>query len=101
MTSWCGGLWREEGQCRITSYNVCYTKLLRYGRMDTHLLNFDLTGADPMADMSRIMAGLRAHPPVALAGAAVKKTLDYLPGLDGLPTSDVLTFANKRSYNFV
>ena len=82
-----------RGQTLLDLRDALYA---RYGRMDTRLLNFDLTGADPMAEMRRIMAGLRTNPPVLLAGESIRQKVDYLPGTDGLPPSDVLTFANER-----
>jgi phosphoglucomutase len=68
----------------------------RFGRLETRLLSFDLTGTDPMADMRRCMEKLRAHPPGTLAGAPVTGRKDYRPGLDGLPPADVLTFVSER-----
>lgn len=82
-----------RGQTLLDLRDALYA---RYGRMDTRLLSFDLTGADPMAEMSRIMTKLRKVPPALLAGEQICQKLDYLPGVDGLPPSDVLTFANER-----
>ncbi|HNW85937.1 MAG TPA: phospho-sugar mutase [Candidatus Limiplasma sp.] len=66
----------------------------RYGRMGTRLLNFDIAGADPMAEMRRSMETLRAQPPALLAGQPIAARKDYLNGVDGLPASDVLAYAN-------
>ena len=68
----------------------------RYGHMRNRLLNFDLEGADPMAVMRGMMARLREQPPETLAGAPIETMKDYLPGVEGLPASDVLSYANAR-----
>ncbi|MCE5343929.1 MAG: phospho-sugar mutase [Eubacteriales bacterium] len=66
----------------------------RFGRLDTRLLSFELAGADPMAEMRRSMKRLRGQPPETLAGKPLIQRKDYLPGVDGLPPADVLTFVN-------
>ena len=66
----------------------------RYGRMGTRLLSFDIAGADPMAEMRGSMEALRATPPRMLAGATITTCKDYLLWADGLPASDVLSYAN-------
>ena len=58
----------------------------RYGCMENRLLNFDIAGAVPMETM-------RAEPVTALAGSAVTAVKDYTQGVDGLPRSDVLSYA--------
>ena len=65
----------------------------RYGVMKNRLLNFDIEGAVPMEAMRAVMAGLRAEPVALLAGSAVTAVKDYARGVDGLPVSDVLSFA--------
>ena len=82
-----------EGQTLLDLLRTLYRT---YGHMGTRLLNFDIAGADPMAGMRGMMAALRAKPPVTLAGAPVASARDYLRGVDGLPPSDVLTYANAR-----
>lgn len=64
-----------------------------YGCMENRLLNFDIAGAVPMETMRAVMAGLRAEPVTALAGSAVTAVKDYTQGVDGLPRSDVLSYA--------
>ena len=61
--------------------------------MENRLLNFDIAGAVPMETMRAVMAGLRAEPVTALAGSAVTAVKDYTQGVDGLPRSDVLSYA--------
>ena len=73
---------------RITSYNVCYTKLLRTGRLDTvlkslYLLFNDIDPRSPTPLYEQIAARVR----VAVASG------DLRPG-DALPSV-------RASYNFV
>ena len=65
----------------------------RYGFMENSLLNFDIPGAVPMDEMRRVMCSLREEPIEHLAGAQVTSVKDYAAGLDGLPPSDVLSYA--------
>ena len=67
----------------------------RYGCMENRLLSFDIAGAVPMDAMRAVMAGLRKAPVEALAGSAVTVVKDYEQGVDGLPGSDVLSFATS------
>ncbi|MBE5800864.1 MAG: phospho-sugar mutase [Clostridiales bacterium] len=64
-----------------------------YGYMGTALLNFDIEGALPMEEMERVMVNMRANPPVELAGKAVTVVKDYAGGIEGLPMSNVLSYA--------
>ncbi|NLI22783.1 MAG: phospho-sugar mutase [Clostridiales bacterium] len=68
----------------------------RFGFVGTRLLSYTGSGADPAAGMRLQMERLRAHPPRMLAGEPVGAVLDYLPGRDGLPPSDVLVFRCAR-----
>ena len=65
----------------------------RYGHMENRLLSFDIAGAVPMEEMRRIMAEMRKTPVDALCGRPVATAKDYTQGVDGLPVSDVLSFA--------
>lgn len=65
----------------------------KYGCMVNRLLNFDISGALPMEEMARVMKNLRAAPLAELAASPVTSVKDYAHGLDGLPVSDVLSYA--------
>ncbi len=78
-----------NGETLLTRLNALHD---RYGMLGTRLLTLDLQGADPMADMQRMMDVLRRTPPQTLGGQPVNQALDYWPGLDGLPPSNVLTY---------
>ena len=64
-----------------------------YGYMGTALLNFDIEGALPMQEMERVMVNMRANAPAQLAGKPVTAVKDYLGGIEGLPVSNVLSYA--------
>ena len=55
------------------------------------LHSYQFEGSAGFARMQAIMADLRAGVP-SLGGRKVEKLLDYAPGLDGLPKSNVLKF---------
>ena len=62
-----------------------------YGYCLNTLHSYQFEGSSGMARMNGIMAALRGGVD-AFAGLAVEETLDYLPGLNGLPASDVLKY---------
>ncbi len=64
-----------------------------YGFMGTALLNFDIEGALPMEEMERVMVNMRSNPPAELAGKPVTTVKDYAGGIEGLPKSNVLSYA--------
>ncbi len=63
----------------------------RYGYCLNTLHSFEFEGSAGMEKMGSIMASLRGGIR-EIGGLSVEKTLDYAPGLDGLPKSDVLKF---------
>ena len=67
----------------------------RYGFLCNRLLSFEIRSALPMEDMKKTMARFRENPPETLAGQKIHTLRDYLPGLDGLPQSNVLSYAGE------
>jgi len=78
----------------------------RYGYYRNGLISLSYPGAEGAARMAAITAGLRAEPPVEVAGLAVEGVVDYLDGAampiaggrgdaapQVLPGADVLEFA--------
>ena len=63
-----------------------------YGYCLNTLHSFTFEGAAGFEKMQKIMQNFRTDAPDAFAGKKVEKVLDYLPGLDGLPKSDVLKY---------
>lgn len=65
----------------------------KYGCMENRLLSFDIAGTVPMERMRAVMARLRAQPMGRLAGSDVTAVKDYVAGIEGLPASNVLSYA--------
>ena len=63
-----------------------------YGYCLNTLHSFTFEGSAGFEKMQKIMQRFRTEAPNAFAGKKVEKVLDYLPGLDGLPKSDVLKY---------
>lgn len=63
-----------------------------YGYCLNTLHSFTFEGSAGFEKMQKIMQRFRTEAPDAFAGKQVEKVLDYLPGLDGLPKSDVLKY---------
>ena len=86
----------EMAQCAAAEGRTLAGEMERlyetYGFMENRLLNFDIAGAEPMKEMARVMASLRAEPLSSLSGSPVETVKDYAPGIEGLPKSDVLSY---------
>ena len=80
--------YRARGVSLIQRLNQLYAK---FGYCLNTLHSYEFAGSSGMTRMGEIMAGLRASAG-SFGGLAVEETLDYLPGLNGLPASDVLKF---------
>ncbi len=72
--------------------NVLEELYQTYGYYGTRLMTFGFEGSAGFAEMQRLMRSLRENPPEAFAGLKVTAVRDYLPGIDGLPKSNVLRF---------
>ena len=64
----------------------------KYGYYANRTLNIQFPGADGAQKMNGFLKDLRAQAPREFAGLAVQDSLDYLPGLDGLPAANVLEY---------
>ncbi len=80
--------YKTRGVSLLQKLNELYAE---YGYCLNTLHSYEFDGSSGMAKMAGIMAALRQGVG-ALGGLKVEETLDYLPGLDGLPASDVLKF---------
>lgn len=67
----------------------------KYGAMENRLINVEIEDALPMERMRAILTALRQNPPATLAGTPITVVKDYLPGIEGLPSSDVLSYQDK------
>lgn len=65
-----------------------------YGYLGTRLVSYDIHGSVPMEKMSAVMKHLREHSPDCLLDSTQFAVKDYLPGIDGLPKSNVLVFSS-------
>lgn len=81
--------YQAQGKSLIDVLNGLYDA---YGYYGTRLLSFAFEGSAGFARMQSLMTNLRENPPQDLAGIHVESVKDYLPGIDGLPGSNVLRF---------
>ncbi len=72
----------------------------RFGFCQNTLHNYVFEGAAGFAHMQSVMRGLRADIR-SFGGKAVRAVLDYAPGLDGLPPSDVIKFLLEDNCSLV
>ena len=64
----------------MTLYDALQKLYEKYGYYGEKTLNLVLPGLDGLKKMADLMAGLRAHPPVEIAGVAVRQQKDYKDG---------------------
>ena len=64
----------------------------KYGCYLNKTLSFQYPGAEGAARMSEIMDSLRMSTPAEIAGMRVEGVVDYKPGVEGLPSADVVQF---------
>lgn len=81
--------YRAQGKTLVQVLEELYQT---YGFYGTRLLSFAFEGSAGFNNMQRLLSALRDNPPKALAGLSVTAVKDYLPGIDGLPSSNVLRF---------
>ena len=73
MAAWYAG----QGMTLYDALQKCYEK---YGFYGEKTLNLVMPGLDGLKKMADLMAGLREHPPVEIAGVAVAQQKDYKDG---------------------
>ncbi|MDO4210723.1 MAG: phospho-sugar mutase [Bacteroidales bacterium] len=94
--------YRAKGMDLVDAMQALYEK---YGYYRNGLISLSYPGVEGAARMAAITAGLRAEPPVEIAGLAVEGVVDYKPGVampimggrgdaesQMLPSADVLEF---------
>ncbi|WP_297290565.1 phospho-sugar mutase [uncultured Flavonifractor sp.] len=96
MAAWYAG----QGMTLYDALQKCYEK---YGFYGEKTLNLVMPGLDGLKKMADLMAGLREHPPVEIAGVAVKQQKDYKDGSvvnvsDGVKTTMELSGSNVLRY---
>ena len=99
MAAWYAG----QGMTLYDALQKCYEK---YGFYGEKTLNLVMPGLDGLKKMADLMAGLREHPPVEIAGVAVKQQKDYKDGSvvnvsDGAKSTMELSGSNVLRYEMV
>ncbi|MGI5930206.1 phospho-sugar mutase [Pseudoflavonifractor sp.] len=96
MAAWYAG----QGMTLYDALQKCYEK---YGFYGEKTLNLVMPGLDGLKKMADLMAGLREHPPVEIAGVAVTQQKDYKDGsvvnvADGAKSTMELSGSNVLRY---
>ncbi len=87
----------------MTLYDALQALFEKYGYYGEKTLNLVMPGLDGLKKMADLMAGLRAKPPVEIAGVAVREQKDYQDGSvvrvsDGVRSSMELSGSNVLRY---
>lgn len=64
----------------------------KYGYYTEKTVNIAMKGIDGLQKMAETMDGLRKNPPAAVGRFKILEIKDYLGGIDGLPSSNVLYY---------
>lgn len=84
---------QQAKACGTTIEHILEKLYSTYGVMENRLESYEIAGVLAMETMHATMRHLREQPPVQLAGSPITTSKDYLLGIDGLPSSDVLSYA--------
>lgn len=80
-------------------YEAMQNLYKHYGFYQNRTLSLTYPGAEGASKMEVLMKMLRENPPAAFADCDVQEIVDYQPGVDGLPSANVVQFnlegANK------
>ena len=87
----------------MTLYDALQALFEKYGYYGEKTLNLVMPGLDGLKKMADLMAGLRAKPPVEIAGVAVREQKDYQDGRvvrvsDGVRSAMELSGSNVLRY---
>ena len=87
----------------MTLYDALQALFEKYGYYGEKTLNLVMPGLDGLKKMADLMAGLRAKPPVEIAGVAVREQKDYQDGsvvrvADGVRSAMELSGSNVLRY---
>ena len=80
--------YKQQGISLLQKLNALYAE---YGYCLNTLHSYEFEGAAGFEKMQQIMRSFRGNL-TEIGGRSIEKLLDYAPGLDGLPKSDVLKF---------
>ncbi len=79
--------WKRQGKTLVQAMQQLYEQ---HGFYLNRTLSFEYPGVQGAQRMAAIMDGLRTQPPAEAGGCAVEGTVDYGPGVDGLPPAEVV-----------
>ena len=87
----------------MTLYDALQALFEKYGYYGERTMNLVMPGLDGLKKMADLMAGLRAKPPVEIAGVAVREQKDYQDGSvvrvsDGVRSAMELSGSNVLRY---
>ena len=87
----------------MTLYDALQALFKKYGYYGERTMNLVMPGLDGLKKMADLMAGLRAKPPVEIAGVAVREQKDYQDGSvvrvsDGVRSAMELSGSNVLRY---
>ncbi len=87
----------------MTLYDALLALYEKYGFYSERTMNLVMPGLDGLKKMAELMANLREHPPVDIAGVAVKEQKDYKDGsvvnvADGSKSAMELSGSNVLRY---
>ncbi len=83
---------RHYRTCGMTLVQAMRTLYDTFGWQLNRTISLAYPGADGAQRMADIMARLREHPPVQVAGRAVSEMVDYGQGVGDLPKANVVEF---------
>ncbi|MDN4593649.1 phospho-sugar mutase [Polycladomyces subterraneus] len=83
------GYYHERGKTLVEVLNELYR---RYGTYREDLFSLTLEGKEGQDTITRIMERLRGKRLSDIGGLSVRECQDYLKGIDGLPSADVLKY---------
>ena len=79
--------WKRRGLSLVQAMKQLYEE---HGFYLNKTLSFEYPGIEGAQRMQAIMAGLRTQPPAEVGGCTVEGSIDYGPGVDGLPPAEVV-----------
>jgi phosphoglucomutase len=79
--------YQAKGMSLLDALDSLYVK---YGYFNEAVESITLKGVEGLADMKKIMAGLRENPPIMLAGTKVTEARDYLRQEKRLASGEIL-----------
>ncbi len=80
---------KKQGKTIVDRLNELYEE---FGYYQAYVTSFKFAGSAGDKKMKELLAGLRKNPPKDFAGMKVLKVTDYMEGINGLPSADLISF---------